>query len=83
MGSKDNIKDTINPNFRDKMWDVKKMEDKRKLRYYKEVINPTVDNQNYLSMLTSTKSKINIARIRNKSRELQSDTKRSSTPKTP
>ena len=83
MGSKDNIKDTINPNFRDKMWDVKKMEDKRKLRYYKEVINPIVDNQNYLSMLTSTKSKMNIARIRNKSRELQSDTKRSSTPKTP
>ena len=83
MGSKDNIKDTINPNFRDKMWDVKKMEDKRKLRYYKEVINPIVDNQNYLSMLTSTKSKMNIARIRNKSRELQSDSKRSSTPKTP
>ena len=83
MGSKDNIKDTINPNFRDKMWDVKKIEDKRKLRYYKEVINPTVDNQNYLSMLTSTKSKMNIARIRNKSRELQSDSKRSSTPKTP
>lgn len=83
MGSKDNIKDTINPNFRDKMWDVKKMEDKRKLRYYKEVINPIVDKQNYLSMLTSTKSKMNIARIRNKSRELQSDSKRSSTPKTP
>ena len=83
MGSKDNIKDTINPNFRDKMWDVKKMEDKRKLRYYKEVINPIVDNQNYLSMLTSTKSKMNIARIRNKSRELQSDSKRSSTHKTP
>ena len=83
MGSKDNIKDTINPNFRDKMWDVKKMEDKRKLRYYKEVINSIVDNQKYLSMLTSTKSKMNIARIRNKSRELQSDSKRSSTPKTP
>ena len=83
MGSKDNIKDTINPNFRDKMWDVKKMEDKRKLRYYKEVINPIVDNQNYLCMLTSTKSKMNIARIRNKSRELQSDSKRSSTPETP
>ena len=83
MGSKDNIKDTINPNFRDKMWDVKKMEDKRKLRYYKEVINPIVDNQNYLSMLTTIKSKMNISRIRNKSRELQSDSKRSSTPKTP
>ena len=57
MGSKDNMKDANNPNFRDKMWDVKKMEDKRKLRYYKEVINPTVDNHNYLSMLTSIKVK--------------------------
>ena len=83
MGSKDNIKDTINPNFSDKMWDVKKVEDKRKLRYYKEVINPTIDNHNYLSMLTITKSKMNIAWIRTKSRELQSDTKQSSTPKTP
>ena len=83
MGSKYNIKDTINPNFSYKMWDVKKMEDKRKLRYYKEVINPIVDNHNYLSMLTSTKSKMNIARIRTKSRELQSDTKQSFTPNTP
>ena len=83
MGSKDNIKDIITSDFKDKMWDAKELEAKRKLRYYKEVINPTVDNQNYLSMLTSTKSKMNISRIRNKSRELQSDTKRSSTPKTP
>jgi len=83
MGSKYNIKDTINPNFSYKMWDVKKMEDKRKLRYYKEVINPTIDNHNYLSMLTSTKSKMNIGRIRTKYRELQSDTKQFSTPNTP
>ena len=83
MGSKQNIKDTINPYFSYKMWDVKKMEDKRKLRHYKEVINPTVDNHNYLSMLTSTKIKMNIARIRTKSRELQSETKKSSTPNTP
>jgi len=83
MGRNYNIKDTINPNFSYKMWDVKKMEDKRKLRYYKEVINPIVDNHKYLSMLTSTKSKMNITRIRTKSRELQSDTKRSSTPKIP
>jgi len=83
MGRKYNIKDTINPNFSYKMSDVKKLEDKRKLRYYKEVINRIVDNHNYLSMLASTKSKMNMTRIRTKSRELQSDTKRSSTPKTP
>lgn len=83
MGRKYNIKDTINPNFSYKMWDVKKLEDKRKIRYYKEVINPIVDNHNYLFMLTSTKSKINITRIRTKSHEIQSNTKRSSTPKIP
>jgi len=82
MGSKDNIKDTITSNFRDEMSDVKKLEDKRKLRYYKEVINPTLDNHNYLSMLTNTKSKINITGIRTNSHELQSDTEQWSTPRT-
>ena len=31
-----------------------------KLRYYKEVINPTLEDQKYLSVLISTKKKINI-----------------------
>jgi len=44
MGSKDNIKDTITSSFKDKMWDAKELEGKRKLRYYKELINPTLDN---------------------------------------
>ena len=55
MGSKDSVKDTITSNFKDKLWE--ELEGKRKLRYYKEVINPTLGNQNYLSMLTNTKKK--------------------------
>ena len=62
MGSKDSVKDVITSNFKDKLWDDKELEGKRKLRYYKEVINPNLDNHNYLSVLTSTKKKVNIAR---------------------
>jgi len=80
---KDSLKDTITSNVKDKMWDAKEPEGKRKLRYYKEVINPTLNNQNYLSILTSTKNKMNIARIRTNSHELRSDTRWWSTPKTP
>ncbi len=83
MGRKDNMKDTITSSFKHKMWDAMELESKRKLRYYKEVINPTLDNHNYLSMLTSTKKKMNITRIRTNSHELLSETKRWSTPKTP
>ena len=76
MGGKDSIKDTITSNFKDKMWDGKELEGKRKLRYYKEVINPTLDNHNHLFMLTNTKNKMNIARIRINSHELRSETER-------
>ena len=83
MGSKDSIKDILTSSFKDKMWDAKELEDKRKLRYYKEVINPTLDNQNYLSILTSTKKKMSIAKSRTNSRELWSETERWYTPKAP
>ena len=73
MGSKDSVKDTISSNFKDKLWDDKELEGKRKLRYYKEVINPTLDNHNYLSFLINTKEKMNIARIRTNSHELRSE----------
>ena len=48
--------------FKKKMWCEKDLQVKRKLRYYKEVINPTLEDQKYLSLLTSSKKKINIAR---------------------
>ena len=43
--------------FKEKIWCEKDLEDKRKLRYYKEVINPTPEDQKYLSVLISTKKK--------------------------
>ena len=58
------IKNSVISKFKEKMWCEKDLEDKRKLRYYKEVINPTLEDQKYLSVLTSSKKKINIAKIR-------------------
>ena len=74
MGSKDSVINTISSKFNDKLWEDQALKGKRKLRYYKEVINPTLDNQNYLSMLSNTKKKMNIARIRTNSHELRSET---------
>jgi len=80
---KDSIKDIITSKFKDNLWDNKELKGKRKLRYYKEVINPTLDNLNYLSILTNTKKKVNIARIRTNSHELRSEIGQCSTPKNP
>ena len=55
------------------MWCEKDLAAKRKLRYYKEVINPTLEDQKYLSILTISKNKINIAKIRKNSHELHSE----------
>ena len=65
------------------MWCEKDLHDKRKLRYYKEVINPTLEDQKYLFVLTSSRKKINIAKIRMNSHELYSETGRWTVPKTP
>ena len=63
--------------------DEKDLELKRKLRDYKEVINPNLEDQKYLSVLASTKKTINIAKIRTNSHELHSETGRWTIPKTP
>ena len=65
------------------MWHEKDLEVKRKLRYYKEVINPILEDQKYLSVLASTKKTINIAKIRTNSHELHSEIGRWAVPKTP
>jgi hypothetical protein len=65
------------------MWCNKELEGKIKLRYYKEVINPNLEDKKYLSVLTSVKKKINIAKIRTNSHELHSETGHWSIPKTP
>ena len=52
-----NIKNIISSKFKEKLWCEKDLEAKIKLRYYKEVINPTLEDQKYLSILTSSKKK--------------------------
>jgi hypothetical protein len=41
----------------------KELDDKIKLRYYKEVVNPNLEDQNYLSVLTSIKKRINLLKL--------------------
>ena len=50
--------------------------EKIKLRYYKDIINPNIEDQNYLSVFPSVKKKISIAKIRTNSHELHSETGR-------
>jgi hypothetical protein len=83
LQNKDTIKKMSNQNLRKNMWCDKELEEKRKLRYYKDVINPNLEDQNYLSVLPSVKKKISIAKIRTNSHELHSETGRWSIPKTP
>ena len=64
------------------MWCEKGLAAKRKLRYYKEVMNPTLEDQKYLLILTTSKKKINIAKIRTNSHELHSETGHWAAPKT-
>ena len=61
----------------------KDLEAKRKVRYYKEFINPTLENQKCLSVLTSSKKKTNIAKIRMNSHELHSEKGHWEIPRTP
>jgi hypothetical protein len=56
------------------MWCDKELEDKRELRYYKEVVNPNLEDQKYLLVLNSTKKKISIAKIQTNSHKIHSKT---------
>ena len=64
------------------MWCDKELEEKQKLRYYKDVIHPNLEDQDYLYVLTSVKKKLSIAKIRTNSHELHSETCHWSIPKT-
>jgi hypothetical protein len=83
MKNIDNITNIITSKFKENMWCDKELVDKMKLRYYKEVFNPNLEDQNYLSVLKSAKKKINLAKIRKNSHELHSETRHWTTPKTP
>ena len=58
----DNIKSIITYKFKEKIQGDKKLEDKRKLRYYKEVINPSPKYLKCPSILTSVHNKVNIVK---------------------
>jgi hypothetical protein len=75
--------DNITSKFKENMWCDKELVDNRKLRYYKDVVNPNLEDQNYLSVLKRAKKKIIIAKIRTNSHELHSETRCWTTPKTP
>jgi hypothetical protein len=63
----------LNAKFKENIWCDKELEDKRKLRYYKEVVSHNLEGQKYLFVLTSIRKRINIAKIRTNSRELHSE----------
>jgi hypothetical protein len=65
------------------MWCDKERERKRKLRYFKEVINPNLEDQKYFFVLTTVKKKINIFKIKINSHYLHGATRHWSIPKTP
>jgi hypothetical protein len=73
FANKDTIKKNVKSKFKEKMWCDKELEEKRKLRYYKDVINPNLEDQNYLSVFPSVKKKISIAKIRTNSHELHNE----------
>jgi hypothetical protein len=64
------------------MWCDKELVDKMKLRYYKEVVNPSLEKKYYL-FLRSAKKKLNIAKIRKNSHKLHSEIGCWTTIKTP
>ena len=48
------VKNIITSKFKEKFWCEENLDVKRKLRYYKDVINPNLEYQNYLSVVTSS-----------------------------
>ena len=69
----DYIKNFISSKFKEKFWCDENLEDKIKLRYYKKVINPNLEDQNYLFVLTSAKTKIRITKMKTNSHGLHSE----------
>ena len=57
LQNKDAVKNIIKSKFKEKMWCDKELEEKRKIRYYKAVINPNLEDQNCLSVFPSVNKK--------------------------
>jgi hypothetical protein len=73
LQDKDTTKKIVKSKFKEKMWCDRYLEEKTKLRYYKDLINPNLEDQNYLSILTSVKKTISISKIRTNSHELHNE----------
>ena len=82
MHKTNNVINIITSKFKEKLWCEKNLVVERKLRYYKEIINPNLEDKKYLSVVTSSCTKINITKIRTNSHELHSETWCWSIPKT-
>ena len=83
LQNKNTIKKNAKSKLNEKMWRDKELEEKIKLRYYKDVINPNLEDQNYLFVFPTVKEKISIAKIRKNSHELHSEIGHWSIPKMP
>ena len=79
----DNVKNIITSKFKEKFWCEENLAVKRKLRYQKEFINPNLEDQKYLLVVTSSRKEINISKIGMNSHELHSEIGCWSIPKTP
>ena len=79
----DNAKYIITSKFKEKLWCEEILVVKRKLRYNNEVINPNLEDQKYLLIVTSLWKKINIAKIKTNGHELHSGIGRWSISKIP
>ena len=51
----DIVKNIITSNFKEKFWCEENLVVNRKLRYYKEVINRNLDDEEYLLLVTSSR----------------------------
>ena len=51
LQNKDTVKKNVKSKFKERMWCDKELEEKRKLRYYKDVINPNLEEKNCLFVL--------------------------------
>ena len=52
LQNNDNVKYIITSNFKEKFWCKENLAVKRKLKYYKEAINPSLEDENYPSVVT-------------------------------
>ena len=79
----DNVKIIVTSKFKENFWCEENVVLKRKLRYYKEVINPNLEDQKYISVVTISQKKVKITNIGTNSHELHRETGRWYIPKIP